>query len=90
VGLEKKDGDIVTVFEAVGTSMPTAISDIGGLVDIEEHSIPRRRLLRRHVHREHNGQRDRGASACRCRTVAPSPPLGDDKMRDCFDGRRGR
>ena len=39
VGLEKKDADIVTVFEAVGKHANCQISD-KELIDIEEHSIP--------------------------------------------------
>ncbi|MFZ4766686.1 MAG: dihydroxy-acid dehydratase, partial [Roseimicrobium sp.] len=39
VGLEKKDADIVTVFEAVGKHANSQIND-AELVDIEEHSIP--------------------------------------------------
>ena len=39
VGLEKKDADIVTVFEAVGKHANCQITD-KELIDIEEHSIP--------------------------------------------------
>jgi dihydroxy-acid dehydratase len=39
VGLEKKDADIVTVFEAVGLHANCKITD-KQLIDIEEHSIP--------------------------------------------------
>ena len=39
VGVEKKDADIVTVFEAVGKHANCQITD-KELVDIEEHSIP--------------------------------------------------
>ena len=39
VGLDKRDADIVTVFEAVGKHANCLISD-KELIDIEEHSIP--------------------------------------------------
>ena len=59
VGPHGEDVDIVSIFEAVGQFQ-------AGKIDAEDASqgrvreLPGARLVRRHVHREHDGQRDRG------------------------------
>ena len=85
---EKKDLDIVSVFEAVGKHANGEITD-EELETVEALRHPRRRLLRRHVHREHHGQRHRSArhvaaeqlraerdlATTRCATAStPAPP----------------
>ena len=55
-----KPVDVVSVFEAVGQHAAGKITD----ADARRHRaarLPGRRLLRRHVHRQHHGLRDRGA-----------------------------
>ena len=59
VGPDGEDIDIVSIFEAVGQFQ-------AGKLDAEDaaqgrvRSLPRRRLVRRHVHRQHHVQRHRG------------------------------
>ncbi len=83
VGLEKKDADIVTVFEAVGKHANGQITD-KELVDIEEHSIPGAGSC--------GGMYTANTMASAIEALGMSLPnssaqsaLGDDKMRDCFD-----
>jgi dihydroxy-acid dehydratase len=83
VGLEKKDADIVTVFEAVGKHANAQISD-KELVDIEEHSIPGAGSC--------GGMYTANTMASAIEALGMSLPnsgaqsaLSDDKMQDCFD-----
>ena len=79
--------DITSVFEAVGAVAAGTITE-EELGEIETPGLPRRRRLRRHVHRQHDeldrrGARDEpariGVTACH----RPPPP------RRCEGGRRG-
>ena len=67
-GAERRD--IVSVFEAVGAVAGGRISE-AQLLEVERTAIPGRRLLRRHVHRQHHGLGHRGARPVVCRTVPP-------------------
>ena len=55
-----KNRDIISVFEAVGSHAAGKISD-AELKEVESHRDPRARLVRRHVHGQHDGLGDRSA-----------------------------
>ncbi len=83
VGPEKKDADIITVFEAVGKHANCLITD-EELIDIEEHAIPGAGSC--------GGMYTANTMASAIEALGMSLPnsgaqsaLGDDKMRDCFD-----
>jgi len=83
VGHEKKDADIVTVFEAVGKHANCQISD-ADLIDIEEHSIPGEGSC--------GGMYTANTMASAIEAMGMSLPnsgaqaaVSDDKLIDCFD-----
>jgi dihydroxy-acid dehydratase len=83
VGVEKKDADIVTVFEAVGKHANCQITD-KELIDIEEHSIPGEGSC--------GGMYTANTMASAIEALGMSLPnsgaqsaVGDDKLIDCFD-----
>lgn len=83
VGHEKKDADIVTVFEAVGKHANCQIND-KDLVDIEENSIPGEGSC--------GGMYTANTMASAIEALGMSLPnsgaqsaVGDDKLIDCFD-----
>ena len=83
VGHEKKDADIVTVFEAVGKHANCLISD-AELVDIEEHAIPGEGSC--------GGMYTANTMASAIEALGMSLPnsgaqsaVGADKLMDCFD-----
>jgi len=83
VGVEKKDADIVTVFEAVGSHANGRMTD-KELIDIEEHSIPGAGSC--------GGMYTANTMASAIEALGLSLPnssaqsaLSEDKMRDCFD-----
>ena len=83
VGPEKKDADIVTVFEAVGKHANCQIND-KELIDIEEHSIPGEGSC--------GGMYTANTMASAIEALGMSLPnsgaqsaVGDDKLIDCFD-----
>ena len=83
VGHEKKDADIVTVFEAVGKHANCLIND-KDLIDIEENSIPGEGSC--------GGMYTANTMASAIEALGMSLPnsgaqsaVGDDKLIDCFD-----
>jgi dihydroxy-acid dehydratase len=83
VGPEKKDADIVTVFEAVGKHANCQISN-KELIDIEEHSIPGEGSC--------GGMYTANTMASAIEAMGMSLPnsgaqaaVSDDKLIDCFD-----
>ena len=83
VGVEKKDADIVTVFEAVGQHANCKISD-AQLQDIEEHSIPGEGSC--------GGMYTANTMASAIEAMGMSLPnsgaqaaVSSDKLIDCFD-----
>ncbi|MEQ1750154.1 MAG: dihydroxy-acid dehydratase [Prosthecobacter sp.] len=83
VGHEKKDADIVTVFEAVGRHANCLIND-KELIDIEENSIPGEGSC--------GGMYTANTMASAIEALGMSLPnsgaqsaVGDDKLIDCFD-----
>lgn len=83
VGHEKKDADIVTVFEAVGKHANCLIND-KELIDIEENSIPGEGSC--------GGMYTANTMASAIEALGMSLPnsgaqsaVGDDKLIDCFD-----
>ncbi len=83
VGHEKKDADIVTVFEAVGKHANCQITD-EDLIDIEEHSIPGEGSC--------GGMYTANTMASAIEALGMSLPnsgaqsaVGTDKLIDCFD-----
>jgi dihydroxy-acid dehydratase len=83
VGVEKKDADIVTVFEAVGQHANCKISD-KQLADIEEHSIPGEGSC--------GGMYTANTMASAIEAMGMSLPnsgaqaaVSSDKLIDCFD-----
>jgi dihydroxy-acid dehydratase len=83
VGIEKKDADIVTVFEAVGKHANCLISD-KELQDIEEHAIPGEGAC--------GGMYTANTMASAIEALGMSLPnsgaqsaVGNDKLIDCFD-----
>ncbi len=83
VGHEKKDADIVTVFEAVGKHANCQIND-KDLIDIEENSIPGEGSC--------GGMYTANTMASAIEALGMSLPnsgaqsaVGDDKLIDCFD-----
>jgi dihydroxy-acid dehydratase len=83
VGPEKKDADIVTVFEAVGKHANCLISD-NELEDIEEHSIPGEGSC--------GGMYTANTMASAIEAMGMSLPnsgaqsaVSDEKLIDCFD-----
>ncbi|TLD71423.1 dihydroxy-acid dehydratase [Phragmitibacter flavus] len=83
IGPEKKEGDIVTVFEAVGKHANCLISD-DELHEIEEAAIPGEGSC--------GGMYTANTMASAIEAMGLSLPnsgaqsaVGDDKMRDCFD-----
>jgi dihydroxy-acid dehydratase len=83
VGNEKKDADIVTVFEAVGKHANCLIND-KDLIDIEENSIPGEGSC--------GGMYTANTMASAIEALGMSLPnsgaqsaVGDDKLIDCFD-----
>jgi dihydroxy-acid dehydratase len=83
VGAEKKDADIVTVFEAVGQHANCKISD-AQLQDIEEHSIPGEGSC--------GGMYTANTMASAIEALGMSLPnsgaqaaVSSDKLIDCFD-----
>jgi len=83
VGHEKKDADIVTVFEGVGAHANNRLSD-AELQDIEEHAIPGAGSC--------GGMYTANTMASAIEALGLSLPnssaqsaLSDDKKRDCFD-----
>ena len=70
------DGETVTIidaFEAVGACLAGKITR-QRLDDDREGHLPRRGRLRRHVHRQHDGQRGRGARHVAARQRRPAGP----------------
>ena len=83
VGPEKRDADIVTVFEAIGKHASCQITD-KELVDIEEHSIPGEGSC--------GGMYTANTMASAIEALGMSLPnsgaqaaVSDDKLMDCFD-----
>ncbi len=83
VGHEKKDADIITVFEAVGKHANCLIND-KELIDIEENSIPGEGSC--------GGMYTANTMASAIEALGMSLPnsgaqsaVGDDKLIDCFD-----
>jgi dihydroxy-acid dehydratase len=83
VGHEKRDADIVTVFEAVGKHANCLIND-KDLIDIEENSIPGEGSC--------GGMYTANTMASAIEALGMSLPnsgaqsaVGDDKLIDCFD-----
>ena len=77
---------IIDAFEAVGACARGPDEPRGRRRD-RAGDLPGRGRLRRHVHRQHDGQRRRGARACRC-PAARAPPA-TDRRRDGFARRSG-
>ncbi len=59
IGRGGNDIDIVSIFEAVGQFQAGKLDEEGRPQD-RVRSLPRRRLVRRHVHRQHHELRHRG------------------------------
>jgi dihydroxy-acid dehydratase len=83
VGVEKKDADIVTVFEAVGKHANCQITD-KELIDIEEHSIPGEGSC--------GGMYTANTMASAIEALGMSLPnsgaqaaVSNEKLMDCFD-----
>ena len=79
--------DVVSVFEAVGACAAGTITE-NELGEIETARVPDRRLVRGHVHREHDGVDQRGDRAWRCPGSASAPAV--DRRRDDFAYESGR
>ena len=79
--------DIVSVFEAVGACAAGTITDERARRDRAQR-LPDRGLVRRHVHRQHDGVGRRGDRHVAAR-VSASPPAVD-RRRDDFAYESGR
>ena len=73
-----KDVTIIDAFEAVGACVKGLITR-EQVTEIEKAICPGRGCLRGDVHRQHHGQRRRGARACRCpgRRLRPRWTVGE-------------